>query len=118
MWPSCSKDDFNGMLQMYSDISACLLEKTGAGAMKFCTDGDSTRRRAIHAITNHQLNVKSDLGKIIDSLPLVDRKVGRNYETKNYDAKHLAKRSWTSLINGELTVTDTTNKSRSSGYCK
>ena len=104
MWPTCSKDDFNGMSHMYMDISDAMKEKIGANPLNFNTDGDSTRRQAMHAITQHDLDLDSDLGKTISSLALVDRKVGKNQETVNYDAKHLVKRCWTSLISGKMEV--------------
>lgn len=104
MWPTCSKDDFEGMCTMFTDISACIKEKINANPLNFNTDGDSTRRQAMHAITQNVLESDSELGKIIYALPLVDKYVGDNMETVNYDAKHLVKRCWTSLISGKLTV--------------
>ena len=60
---------------------ASLLDKVGAPAINFCTDGDSTRRQALHAITDNQLDLQSDLGKIIGALHLVDQTIGKNNET-------------------------------------
>ena len=104
MWPTCSKDDFDGMSQMYMDISDSIKEKIHANPLNFNTDGDSTRRQSMHAITQNDLNLDSDLGKVISSLPLIDRKVGKNDETVNYDAKHLVKRCWTALVSGKLEI--------------
>ena len=108
MWPTCSKDDFDGMAKMYYDISKSLLDKVGAPAINFCTDGDSTTRQALHAITDNQLDLQSDFGKIIGTLYLVDQTVGKNNETKHFDAKHLVKRCWTSLIRDKLQVGEVT----------
>ena len=104
MWPTCSKNDFDGMARMYVDISDALKDKIDANPLNFNTDGDSTRRQAMNAITQYDLDMDSELGKIISALPLIDRKVGKNQETVNFDAKHLVKRCWTSLISGKLEI--------------
>ena len=79
----------------------CIL---GAPAQNVNSDGDSTRRQALHAITNNDLNLLSELGEIIKQLMFADQKVAKYNETINFDAKHLAKRCWTSLISGKLEV--------------
>ena len=104
MWPTCAKDDFNGMCKMFMDISDSMKEQIKANPLNFNTDGDSTRRQSMHAITQNQLDLDSELGKIISSLSFVDTKVGNNLETVNYDVKHLVKRCWTALISGKLTI--------------
>uniref|UniRef100_A0A7M5X508 Uncharacterized protein n=1 Tax=Clytia hemisphaerica TaxID=252671 RepID=A0A7M5X508_9CNID len=104
MWPTCTKDDFQGMCSMFNNISQSIKNKIDANPLNFNTDGDSTRRQAMHAITQNELDSNSDLGKKILALPLIDTNVGNNLETVNYDAKHLSKRCWTSLISGKLEV--------------
>ena len=89
---------------MFNSISDSIKNKIDANPLNFNTDGDSTRRQAMHAITQNELDSNSDLGKKIHALPLIDTNVGNNLETVNYDAKHLAKRCWTSLISGKLEV--------------
>ena len=104
MWPTCSKDDFDRSCEMFVTISQCMKETLGMPAMNFNSDGDPTRRQAFNAITKHDLDMDSDLGKIIEKLHLVDRKVGKNNETVNFDAKHVAKRCWTGLISEKMEV--------------
>lgn len=77
---------------MYMDISDSMLKKLGVKPLNFCTDGDSTRRQALNSITQHEILISSALGKEVHQLQLIDRKVGKNDETVNFDAKHLVKR--------------------------
>ena len=104
MWPTCSKGNVGGMAKMYTEISDGMNKLYGAPSLNFNTDGASDRRQALHAITDYTLDISSELGKKIDSLPLVDQTVGKYNETKNFDPKHLAKRCWTSFISGKLSV--------------
>ena len=92
MWPTCSKNDVQRSCEMYVSISESMKCILGAPAQNFNSDGDSTRRQALHAITNNDLNLLSELGEIIKQLMFVDQKVGKYNETINFDAKHLAKR--------------------------
>ena len=104
MWPSCSKNDFERSCEMYVSISDSMVDILGAPAQNFNSDGDTTRRQALHAITNHDLDLTSELGKIIVQLDFVDLKVGKHNETLNFDAKHIAKRCRTSLISEKLVL--------------
>ena len=108
MWPTCSKNDFQGSCEMYVSISDSMKDILGAPAQNFNSDGDSTRRKALHAITNNNLDLTSELGKTMTQLMFVDLNVGRNNETINFDVKHLAKRCWTSLISDKLQVNSVT----------
>ena len=57
--PSCSKDNLTGTIKMNTEMSKIFKETTGANLMNFCTDGDSTQRRAFDAIMSHELPLDS-----------------------------------------------------------
>ena len=78
---SCSKDTLTGTIKMNTEMSEIFKETTGANLMNFCTDGDSTQRRAFDAIMSHELPFDSEIGKIAHELPLVDTEVGQNNES-------------------------------------
>ena len=104
LWPTCSKDDFNGMCKMYADISDAMKLKIDANPLNFNTDGDGTRRQAMHALMKYEVDKNSELGKLLTSLLLLDLKLGKNEETVNFDPKHLVKRCWTSFLSGKLEI--------------
>ena len=97
-WPTCTKQDFVGSVRLYSDFSDSIKDKTGFPALTYCTDGDPLRRQVLNSLMKHVVSSTSQLGRIMRQLPLVDLLVGPNDETSNFDAKHIAKRLWTSII--------------------
>ena len=99
IWPSCSKNDFSGMVFLYSKISHSLMEKNGAPPLNFCTDGVGTRRQAINSLRIFSLNLASPLGELIAMLPLVDLLVSKFNETSNFDVKYLVKKVGPTLLN-------------------
>ena len=44
MWPSCSKKDEEGILQIIKEVNNSMMNVYNVPLMNFCTDGDGTRR--------------------------------------------------------------------------
>ena len=71
--------------------------KYGYPIVNFCTDGDSNRTRVANVLMCHDAS-DFEWYCLVDNLSLVDYLVGPNGESTNFNAKHLAKRSWCMLL--------------------
>ena len=103
IWPSCSKSDCEGTLEMISDINSVMVEKYGYPVANFCTDGDSTRRIVANKLMTNDAK-DCTWYRHVSNLPLMDYLVGPNGETTNFDAKHLAKRCWTMCLREKMCI--------------
>ena len=97
IWPSCSKKDFTGTKKFIADISAALYARHGTHFINICTDMGTTRRQVMHNIMQHEISFFCPIYSYVKDLPFVDTKLGKNLETVNFDAKHLAKRCWCTM---------------------
>lgn len=105
IWPSCSKDDTDGVIDIIDQINEVMIRKYGHPITNFCTDGDANRRKVSNKVMTHDAS-DFDWFWHVDGLPLVDNSVGRNGETFNFDPKHIVKRCWCMLLREKVTMKD------------
>ena len=103
IWPSCCKDDTDGVIEIIDQINAVMIRKYDYPIANFCTDGDSNRRKVANKVMTHDAT-EFDWHWHVDGLPLVDNTVGANGETFNFDPKHLVKRCWCMLLREKVTM--------------
>ena len=96
--PTCSKDEIEYQANLIDNISSNFAQKNGAPFLNWSTDGDPSRRQIFTSLCSYSLSNSSPIYPMISKMKLIDTLVGRNEETTNYDAKHLAKRIRTCLI--------------------
>ena len=104
--PTCSKDELEYQANLIDTISSNFKTQHGAPLLNWLTDGDPTRRQIFDSLMSHELDEDSPLYPVISKLRLVDQQVGRNEETTNFDAKHLAKRLRTCIVGGNFKIGD------------
>ena len=109
IWPSCSKNDFTGTKKFIADISAALYARHGTHFINICTDGDSTRRQVMHNIMQHEIPFFCSIYSYVKDFPFVDTKLGKNLEAVNFDAIHLAKRCWYTMLKDKVELYYTNN---------
>ena len=102
--PTCDKNDFDGGLDMFKNLSEEFTRLTGKDLCNFSTDGDATRRQIFNELLSHDLEPASPLGEMLCRIDLLDLQVGVHNETVSYDPKHLAKRCWTSFVNESVCI--------------
>ena len=105
--PTCSKSETEYQVDLINEISAGFRKKFGVPLLNWSTDGDSVRRKIFDFLMSYDLKEDSPIYEIMSKLKLVDLKVGRNEETTNFDAKHLAKRFRTFIVGGNFKVGNT-----------
>ena len=74
--------------------------------MNWSTDGDAIRRILFDLLMSHKLCPSSPIYDTIKDLLLLDKMVGKNDETVNFDHKHLVKRLRKCLINNNFKIGD------------
>ena len=89
-------------MKFIADISAALYARHGTHFINICTDGDSTRRQVMNNIMQHEIPFFCPIYSYVKDLPFVDTKLGKNLETVNFDAKHLAKRCWCTMLKDKV----------------
>ncbi len=78
------------------------------------SDGDATRRRALHhELTSQTLSSNDPLYEFIGDLPLMNMACGKNNVTLDIDYKHKFKSTFTFTY--AITIHSKTNESRSVG---
>ena len=105
MWPTCSKKDGDGTIKLINDVNQQMKESTGFPLVNLSTDGDGTRRKAMHRLMDHDARV-FDWSKHIVDLPLLDYVVGPDGITCNFDPKHMAKRCWRMVLSEKMLIND------------
>ena len=105
MWPTCSKNDEDGTIKLINDVNQQMKESTGFPLVNLSTDGDGTRRKAMHKLMDHDAR-NFDWSKHIVNLPLLDYVVGPDGMTCNFDPKHMAKRCWRMVLSEKILIGD------------
>ena len=96
--PTCSKNEIEYQANLIDSISTNFAEKHGAPLLNWSTDVDPARRQVFDSLMSFDLDKESLIYPSISRLRLIDRRVGRNEETVNFDSKHIVKRVRTCLI--------------------
>ena len=104
--PTCTKNEIHYQANLIDQVSSDFAKKNGAPFLNWSTDGDPARRQLFDSLMSYDLDEDSDIYPTISRLRLIDRKVGRNEETVNFDAKHLAKRTGKCLIGNNVNFGD------------
>ena len=84
MWPSCSKDDDVGTIQIINEVNQKMKKDKGYPLINVCTDGDGTRRKVMEKLMVYKAEEFSWF-RHINNLPLVDNLVGPDGITANFD---------------------------------
>ena len=112
MHQHAQKNNFTGIKDIIDNISKYLDREYDVPIFNICTDGDGNRRRIANSIMKNFIPTSSYLHKFTRNVPHLDTDIGHNFETFNFDAKHLSKRTWNSFRNericvGGVTITKT-----------
>ena len=96
---TCSKNEIEYQANLIDSISTNFAEKHGAPLLNWSTDGDPARRQVFDSLMSFDLDKESLIYPTISRLRLIDRRVGRNEETVNFDSKHIVKRVRSPICN-------------------
>ena len=104
MWPTCSKKDEDGTIQLISEVNDRMKEKYEFPLMNICTDGDGTRRKVANRLMQYDVDERYPWYFNVCDLPLVDYFAGPDGETVNFDPKHMCKRCWVMLLREKIVL--------------
>ena len=90
------------------EISDNFAETNGAPIMCWSSEGHSTKHQIFDSLMTYKLGQSPPIYHIASKLRFIDLEVGRNEETVDFNAKHLATRCKNYFIDSNFTIGKTT----------